>query len=69
PDRFREASPMFFLDRITAPVQMLAGAHDPRCPAAETRQAADELTRMGKVHDTLIFPAQGDHKGRPYITT
>ncbi len=59
PDRFREASPMFFLDRITAPVQMLAGAHDPRCPAAETRQAADELTRMGKVHDTLIFPDEG----------
>jgi dipeptidyl aminopeptidase/acylaminoacyl peptidase len=38
---------------------MLAGAHDPRCPAAETRQAADELTRMGKVHDTLIFPDEG----------
>ncbi|MBM4422982.1 MAG: S9 family peptidase [Chloroflexi bacterium] len=59
PDRFREASPMFFLDRIAAPVQMLAGAHDPRCPAAETQHAADELTRMGKTHDTLIFPDEG----------
>lgn len=59
PDRFREASPMFFLDRIAAPAQMLAGAHDPRCPAAETLQAADELARMGKIHDILIFADEG----------
>jgi dipeptidyl aminopeptidase/acylaminoacyl peptidase len=59
PERFHDASPQFYLDRITAPVQMLAGAHDPRCPAAETQQAADELARMGKVHDVLIFPDEG----------
>jgi dipeptidyl aminopeptidase/acylaminoacyl peptidase len=59
PDRFREASPIFFLDRIQAPVQMLAGAHDPRCPAAETEQAATELERLGKVHDVSIFPDEG----------
>jgi dipeptidyl aminopeptidase/acylaminoacyl peptidase len=59
PDRYRQASPMFFLDQIRAPVQMLAGAHDPRCPAAETEQAAAELQRLGKVHDVEIFPDEG----------
>lgn len=59
PERFREASPMFFLDRVQAPAQMIAGAHDPRCPAAETEQAASELKRLGKVHDVLIFPDEG----------
>ncbi len=58
-DRYHEASPMFFLDRIAAPVQMLAGAHDPRCPAAETEKATDELKRLGKVHETIIFSDEG----------
>jgi len=31
-DRLREASPIFFIDQIRVPVQMIAGAHDPRCP-------------------------------------
>jgi dipeptidyl aminopeptidase/acylaminoacyl peptidase len=59
PERFHEASPMFFLDRITAPIQLLAGAHDPRCPAGETQQAVDELARMGKIHEAIIFPDEG----------
>lgn len=58
-ERFREASPIFFLDRASAPVQMIAGANDPRCPAAETAQADQELTRLGKVHETIIFPDEG----------
>ena len=59
PDRFRDASPIFFLDRIAAPVQMIAGANDPRCPAAETQQADEALTRLGKVHETVIFADEG----------
>ena len=58
-ERFREASPIFFLDRVTAPVQIIAGANDPRCPAAETRQADEELARLGKVRETIIFPDEG----------
>jgi dipeptidyl aminopeptidase/acylaminoacyl peptidase len=57
--RFREASPIFFLDRVQAPVQMIAGANDPRCPAAQSRQADEELTRLGKAHETIIFPDEG----------
>jgi len=38
---------------------MLAGAHDPRCPAAETHQAAEVLKRLDKVYDVLIFPDEG----------
>ena len=59
PDRFRNASPIFFLDRIAAPVQMIAGANDPRCPAAKTQQPDDALTRLGKVNETVLFADKG----------
>ena len=36
PDFFRERSPFFFVDKIKAPLLLLAGAHDPRCPPEET---------------------------------
>lgn len=58
-ERLREASPIFFVDRIRAPVQMIAGAHDPRCPSSETLQARDELRKHGKKADVIIYPDEG----------
>lgn len=57
--RFREYSPIFYMENITAPVQMIAGAHDPRCPAEETEQAAEALRGMGVPHEVIIFPDEG----------
>src|SRR5207245_1925485 len=53
-DRLREASPIFFIDQIRVPVQMIAGAHDPRCPPSETLQAQNELRKHGKQDDVVI---------------
>ncbi len=38
---------------------MIAGAHDPRCPASETLQAKEELEKMGKEADVVIYPDEG----------
>ncbi len=56
---WRERSPFFYLDRIQAPVQMISGANDPRCPASESTAARDELLRLGKVVELLLYPDEG----------
>jgi dipeptidyl aminopeptidase/acylaminoacyl peptidase len=58
-DLFYERSPFFFLDRITAPVQLVCGAYDPRCPASESIQARDALVAQGKVCDFVLYSDEG----------
>ena len=58
-ERLREASPIFYIDQVKAPVQLIAGAHDPRCPASETLQARDELQRLGKKAEVVIYEDEG----------
>jgi dipeptidyl aminopeptidase/acylaminoacyl peptidase len=63
PERDRELyyqrSPFFFLDRITAPVQMICGAHDIRCPASESIQAHDQLLALGKRCELALYEDEG----------
>jgi dipeptidyl aminopeptidase/acylaminoacyl peptidase len=56
---YYERSPLFFLDRIAAPVQMICGAHDVRCPASESIQARDHLLKLGKECDLVLYPDEG----------
>lgn len=56
---FRKYSPIFYLDRIRAPVYFTGGAHDPRCPVTEARQIVKEMQKMGKAVDYLEFPDEG----------
>lgn len=58
-DRYYERSPFFFLDRIQAPVQLICGANDPRCPAQESIQARDALQALGKECDFVLYPDEG----------
>jgi dipeptidyl aminopeptidase/acylaminoacyl peptidase len=58
-ERLRETSPLFFLDCVRAPVQLIAGAHDPRCPVGETEQAREVLTRLGLPFECVIYPDEG----------
>ncbi len=58
-DRYREYSPITYMQNIRAPVQMIAGAHDPRCPASETEQAAKSLKELGVPHEVIIYPDEG----------
>ncbi len=58
-DLWYNHSPYFFLDKITAPVQLLCGENDVRCPASESHQAAEELERLGKEVDYVLFEDEG----------
>jgi dipeptidyl aminopeptidase/acylaminoacyl peptidase len=57
--RWRERSPLFSLDRVRAPVQLICGAHDPRCPAEESIAARDALAALGKPVDFALYPDEG----------
>jgi dipeptidyl aminopeptidase/acylaminoacyl peptidase len=58
-DRFCNSSPIFFIDDIEAPVHLISGAHDPRCPASETKHAQDMLQKLGKVFDLVVYQDEG----------
>jgi dipeptidyl aminopeptidase/acylaminoacyl peptidase len=58
-DLYYERSPFFFLDRISAPVQMICGTHDVRCPASESIAARDRLVELGKECDLVLYPDEG----------
>jgi dipeptidyl aminopeptidase/acylaminoacyl peptidase len=59
PDFFRERSPLFFVDRIKAPLLLLAGAHDPRCPPEETMQVVEAVKKLGGTADHKIYNDEG----------
>lgn len=52
-------SPYFFLDRVSAPVQMICGANDPRCPASDSLEARDKLVELGKEVELHLYEGEG----------
>jgi len=52
-------SPYFFLDKVNAPVQMICGGNDPRCPASESMDARDKLVELGKEVELLLYKDEG----------
>ena len=58
-DLWYERSPFFFLDRVNAPVQLICGENDPRCPASESTQARDKLLELGKAVDFQLYLGEG----------
>lgn len=58
-DLWRARSPYFFLDRIRAPVQLICGAQDPRCPASESIAAQEVLRALGKPVELVLYPDEG----------
>jgi dipeptidyl aminopeptidase/acylaminoacyl peptidase len=59
PDLFHDRSPIFFVDQIKAPLLLLAGGHDPRCPKEETVQVVDAVKKRGGVADYKIYENEG----------
>ena len=64
PDVYRDASPLTYVDRVRAPVLVLAGENDPRCPIrqvdnylealAARPDASYEVTRFDAGHGSLV---------------
>jgi dipeptidyl aminopeptidase/acylaminoacyl peptidase len=63
PDKNRELwierSPYFFLDKIQAPIQLICGENDPRCPASESISARDKLVELGHEVDLILYKGEG----------
>jgi dipeptidyl aminopeptidase/acylaminoacyl peptidase len=57
--RYYERSPLFFLDRVQAPVQLVCAANDPRCPASQSVQAWAALRAYSKACDFVLYPDEG----------
>ena len=57
--RLRDRSPLFFLDRVRAPLLLAAGGNDPRCPASESQQVVDALKKQGRTCEFLLYPDEG----------
>lgn len=57
--RWYNASPYFFLEKLQSPVQLICGAHDPRCPAEDSIAAYERLLSFGKKVELLIYDDEG----------
>ncbi|MFT3891702.1 MAG: prolyl oligopeptidase family serine peptidase [Anaerolineales bacterium] len=58
-ERWYNASPFFFLDRVNAPVQLICGGNDPRCPAVNSLDARDKLVELGKDVELFLYEDEG----------
>jgi len=56
---FQDRSPIFFVDQIKAPLFLLAGGHDPRCPKEETQQVVEAIKKRGGVAEAKIYENEG----------
>jgi dipeptidyl aminopeptidase/acylaminoacyl peptidase len=56
---YEERSPINFIDQVRAPLLLLAGGHDPRCPESETQQVVDAIKKRGGTVDYKIYKNEG----------
>jgi dipeptidyl aminopeptidase/acylaminoacyl peptidase len=55
----RDRSPIFFIDQVKAPLLLLAGGNDPRCPKSETLQVVEAIKKRGGVAEYKIYENEG----------
>lgn len=56
---YEDRSPINFIDQIKAPLLLLAGGHDPRCPKSESQQVVDAIKKRGGTVDFKIYENEG----------
>jgi dipeptidyl aminopeptidase/acylaminoacyl peptidase len=57
PDRYRQSSPITYVDDVKAPVFISAGANDPRCPIRQIDNYVDRLRDRGAEFSVYRFDA------------
>jgi dienelactone hydrolase len=57
PDRYVDSSPITYVDAVRAPVLVLAGENDPRCPIRQIENYLARLTERGLPHEVYRFDA------------
>jgi len=56
---WEDRSPINFIDKIKAPLLLLAGGNDPRCPKTEAQQVADAIRKRGGSVQLKIYENEG----------
>jgi len=56
---YKDRSPIFFVDQIKAPLLLLAGGNDPRCPKTEAQQVVDAIKKRNGVVDYKVYENEG----------
>jgi dipeptidyl aminopeptidase/acylaminoacyl peptidase len=60
PELYHERNPMTYVDHVQAPMLMIAGEHDSRCPLGQVMTYAHALKRRGADVSVHLYP-QGHH--------
>jgi dipeptidyl aminopeptidase/acylaminoacyl peptidase len=56
---YEDRSPINFVDQIKAPLYLLAGGNDPRCPKSEAQQLVDAVKKRGGVAEYKVYENEG----------
>src|SRR5437588_2320451 len=56
---YEDRSPINFIDQVKAPLLLLAGGHDPRCPKEEALQVVEAIKKRGGTADYKIYENEG----------
>lgn len=59
PERYRERSPIHFLDRIKGKLLIVQGGRDPNVTPENVRQARQRLDELGIPYEILVFEDEG----------
>lgn len=57
PDRYRDSSPLTYVAAVRAPVLVLAGENDPRCPIRQIENYVAVLAERGVPHEVYRYDA------------
>jgi dipeptidyl aminopeptidase/acylaminoacyl peptidase len=61
---WEDRSPINFVDKIKAPLLLIAGENDPRCPKSEAQQVADAIKKHGGTVQSKIYDDEGHSFGK-----
>jgi dipeptidyl aminopeptidase/acylaminoacyl peptidase len=56
---YEDRSPINFVDQIKAPLYLLAGGNDPRCPKEEAQQVVAAVKKSGGVAEYKVYENEG----------
>jgi dipeptidyl aminopeptidase/acylaminoacyl peptidase len=56
---YEDRSPINFVDQIKAPLYLLAGGNDPRCPKEEAQQVVDAIKKRGGAVEYKVYENEG----------
>ncbi|RFS87030.1 S9 family peptidase [Actinomadura spongiicola] len=57
PDKYRESSPITYVSQVKAPVLILAGENDPRCPIRQIDNYLGRLAELNRPHEVYRYDA------------